>query len=98
MIMTNEEHHALADAVEAMGGAATFQSIMERGRQCLRSFLCDKEKLTRDHPDQWVVYTIDGVQCVSCCQEAALQFCDSNGIRRGDVMVEFLASTPSVSL
>ncbi len=82
------------ELVESMGGpGAIIASIREYGLIVERMW-AERAALTKAHPNRWVAMGRDGVLAVGDSMDEVLEEVESQGIRGGDIVIEFLDTDP----
>ncbi len=82
--------------IEEMGGVAALQERMEQFQRTIDRMMNERESLTEKHPDKWVAMGKDGVLVIGDSSDEVIEKVENQGIRAGEVVIEFLDSDPPV--
>ncbi len=84
----------VAKIVEDMGGPGAILDDLEEFRQLVDRLWSERAELMERHPDRWVAVGADGVVAIGDSMRAVLNEVEDLGMRRRDVVVEFLDTDP----
>ena len=82
--------------IEEMGGVGVLQERMEQFQRTIDRMMNERESLTEKHPDKWVAMGKDGVLVIGDSSDEVIEKVENQGIRAGEVVIEFLDSDPPV--
>lgn len=86
----------LKKLIEEMGDPAeVHKGLVDYERRSDR-MMAIEERLTKDHPDEWVAMARDGTVVFADSLEGVLGELDEIGASRGDAVVHFLAAEPQL--
>jgi hypothetical protein len=82
--------------IDEMGGARVLISDLEEFERLQVRMTEEYDLLLEKHPDRWVAMGMDGLLAVGDSEEDVYQAVVNQGMRRSDVVVEFLDTDPPV--
>ena len=81
--------------IEETGGVETLNEEMEEFQRVVDRMFHERAALKEKHPNKWVAMGKNGVVAVGDSMDDMFDRVDSQGVRRNDVVVEFLDTDPS---
>ena len=82
--------------IDEMGGARVLIDDLEEFERLQARMTEEYDLLLEKHPDRWVAMGMDGPLAVGDSEEDVYQAVVNQGMRRSDVVVEFLDTDPPV--
>ena len=82
--------------IEEMGGVGALHERLEQFQRAADRMFNERETLTEKHPDKWVAMGKDGPLAIGDSLDEVIEEVESQGMRAGEVMIEFLDSDPPV--
>ena len=82
--------------IEEMGGARAILDDLSEFRQLVDRMWKARPELMEKYPDKWVAVAMDGVVAIGDSKNDVLDEVESLGVRRRDVVVEYLETDPPV--
>ena len=82
--------------IDEMGGARVLIDDLEEFERLQVRMTEEYDLLLEKHPDRWVAMGMDGLLAVGDSEEDVYQAVVNQGMRRSDVVVEFLDTDPPV--
>ena len=82
--------------IDEMGGARVLIDDLEEFERLQVRMTEEYDLLLEKHPDRWVAMGMDGLLAVGDSEEDVYQAVVNQGMRRSDVLVEFLDTDPPV--
>ena len=82
--------------IEKMGGARAILDDLGEFRRLVDRMWEARPELMEEHPDKWVAMAMDGVVAIGDSENDVLDEVERLGVRRRDVVVEYLETDPPV--
>ena len=82
------------EIVEGLGGPEAINASLREYRLIVERMWAERAALMKAHPNRWVAMGRDGVLAVGDSMDEVLEEVESQGIRGGDIVIEFLDTDP----
>ena len=84
--------------IEELGGVRELAAGMREYREIVARMRSERSALTEQYPDRWIAMGRDGLLAVGDSMDEVLDEVESRGLCGGDVVIEFLDTTPPLMI